>query len=181
MTVHVHYSTTMFHECYVSADKEILAEWPEEKMQLRCAVTQAVQCACKIQDMCKILRTTEDQRQPVKIGAINRWIIEFHLRLMWFNMQYLQLLLVVIAISVERFSIVRLGDQESGVCFVIGPAVDKILSAVALADHCDIVLSPETWRLCNLQNLTIEHIGSEGAVKVGLKPHQTDFSEFKLS
>lgn len=61
----------------------------------------------------------------------------------------------------------RLGDGDSEVCVVTGPAVDEIRSAEPLAEDGDIILSAEAWKLCNRENLTVEHIGDEEAVKVG--------------
>lgn len=64
----------------------------------------------------------------------------------------------------------RLGDGEGQASVVFGPAADEMGSAETLAEHGDIVLSPEAWRLCDRQNFVVEDTGDDGTMKVGLEP-----------
>lgn len=67
-----------------------------------------------------------------------------------------------------------LGNEGSQVSVVFGPAVEAIRSAEALAKPGDIILSPKAWQLYDGQNLIVEVLKDERAVKVGLKPHHTN-------
>ncbi|XP_017328237.1 adenylate cyclase type 10 [Ictalurus punctatus] len=83
---------------------------------------------------------------------------------------------IKIALSAGTFAKMRLGDEEHQVCAVIGPAVEEIRSAEALLDHGDFILCPEAWRHCDRQNLTVENIENEEAVKVQYSKEQQSVS-----
>ncbi|KAF4083813.1 hypothetical protein AMELA_G00121660 [Ameiurus melas] len=53
---------------------------------------------------------------------------------------------IKIALSAVTFAKMRLGDKESQVCAVIGPAVEEIRSTEALLDHGNFILCPVRCR-----------------------------------
>lgn len=46
----------------------MLAEWPEDKIMLPYAVTQATKCASTIRHVCNIKMSEEDRMGPINIG-----------------------------------------------------------------------------------------------------------------
>ncbi|XP_017334805.1 adenylate cyclase type 10 [Ictalurus punctatus] len=125
----------------------ILAEWVEENVQMSDTISHVVQCACTILEVYKLRRSEPGDERPIKI-----------------------------ALSAGGFTKMRLGDEERQVCAVIGPAVEEIRSVQALLEHGVIILCPEAWRHCDRQNLTVENIANEDAVKVRCSTEQQSIS-----
>ncbi|XP_053473435.1 adenylate cyclase type 10-like isoform X3 [Ictalurus furcatus] len=76
-------------------------------------------------------------------------------------------------LSAGEFTKITIGDKF---CAVIGPAVEEIRSIEAWLQHGDIILCPEAWRQCDRQNLTVENIENEEAVKVRCSTEQQSIS-----
>lgn len=58
------------------------------------------------------------------------------------------------------------GDEISQYFVVIGRAVDEVRLAEGLAVASTIILSPNAWELCERDNIAIDPIENERAVKV---------------
>lgn len=79
------------------------------------------------------------------------------------------------ALSTGKLSKIIVGEKSRRFFAVIGPAVDEVRLTEPLANPGDIILSPKTWNLCTQEKLVIQHIENNKAVKVGFKPHLSDF------
>ncbi|KAI5091341.1 hypothetical protein C0J45_18547 [Silurus meridionalis] len=130
----------------------IVAEWLMDKVQLSDIVWQAVNCALQLIDVCKNQRKEHGKMEPIRI-----------------------------TISAGRFSKMRLGDEDSQVCFITGSVVDEIRSAEALAKHGDVLLSPEAHRLCNKENLTFKLLENEQAFKINEAWQMRDLPQLWLA
>ncbi|KAI5625268.1 hypothetical protein C0J50_15127 [Silurus asotus] len=135
-----------------AAGDTIVAEWLMDKVQPSDIVWQAVNCALQLIDVCKNQRKEHGKMEPIRI-----------------------------TISAGRFSRVRLGDEDSQVCFITGSVVDEIRSAEALAKHGDVLLSPEAHRLCNKENLTFKLLENEQAFKINEAWQMRDLPQLWLA
>ncbi|XP_053507957.1 adenylate cyclase type 10-like isoform X1 [Ictalurus furcatus] len=124
-------------------DCTILTEWGEENVQMSDTLSQVVQCAYKILEVCKLQRIKNISERYVKI-----------------------------ALSTGGFTKMRIINKKIPCCAVFGPAVEELRSAQALLKHGDIVLCPEAWPFCGRQNLTVKHTENEEAVKVRCSKEQ---------
>uniref|UniRef100_A0A3B4CBB1 Guanylate cyclase domain-containing protein n=1 Tax=Pygocentrus nattereri TaxID=42514 RepID=A0A3B4CBB1_PYGNA len=129
------------------AGDAILALWAVERSQLSEVITLVIRCGLNIQDKCGIRETEVGCQLRVKIG-----------------------------ISAGKLSKVIVGDKTSQYYIVIGRAVDEVRLAESLAVAGTIILSPNAWELCARQNLAIDHIENEGAVKVRYIKQEPQFS-----
>ncbi|KAB5553789.1 hypothetical protein PHYPO_G00042730 [Pangasianodon hypophthalmus] len=119
------------------AGDAILAQWIVEGMQTSDVISLAVKCALKIQSECGIQEMKYDCELRVKI-----------------------------AISAGKLSKIIVGEKSRRFYVIIGPAVEEVRLAEPLANPGDVILSPETWKLCTLENLVIERIENKKAVKM---------------
>nr|ACA52542.1 soluble adenylyl cyclase [Squalus acanthias] len=119
------------------AGDAMLALWRERRKALSEILTLAVKCSLNIQDKCDNKDTEVGVKLRVKIG-----------------------------ISAGKLSKVVMGDEESRYYALIGRAVDEVRKAEGLASANTIILSPNAWELCDRDNLVVEKIENERAVKV---------------
>uniref|UniRef100_UPI00398F2D34 adenylate cyclase type 10-like n=1 Tax=Pristiophorus japonicus TaxID=55135 RepID=UPI00398F2D34 len=119
------------------AGDAMLALWKERRKALSEILTLAVKCSLTIQDKCDNKETEVGVKLRVKIG-----------------------------ISAGKLSKVVMGDDESRYYALIGRAVDEVRKAEGLASANTVILSPNAWELCDRDNLVVEKIENERAVKV---------------
>ncbi|CAB1327890.1 unnamed protein product [Coregonus sp. 'balchen'] len=79
-------------------------------------------------------------------------------------------------ISAGKLSKVIVGDEISQYFVVIGRAVDEVRLAEGLAVASTIILSPNAWELCERDNIAIDPIENERAVKVRYIKREPRFS-----
>ncbi|XP_017316130.1 adenylate cyclase type 10 [Ictalurus punctatus] len=128
-------------------DYIILAEWVEENVQISDTISHVIRCAFTMLEMSKVQRCKYSYVDNIKI-----------------------------ALSAGAFTKMRLGEEESQVCAVIGPAVEEIRSAEVLLKRRNIILCPEAWRHCDRQNLIVKSIKNEEAVKLLCSREQKSMS-----
>ncbi|XP_043550433.1 adenylate cyclase type 10-like [Chiloscyllium plagiosum] len=129
------------------AGDAMLALWRERRKELSEILTLAVKCSLNIQDKCDNKETEVGVKLRVKIG-----------------------------ISAGKLSKVVMGDEESRYYALIGRAVDEVRKAEGLASANTIILSPNAWELCDRENLVVEKIENERAVKVRYIKRDPHFS-----
>ncbi|XP_078083827.1 adenylate cyclase type 10-like [Mustelus asterias] len=129
------------------AGDAMLALWRERRKELSEILTLAVKCSLNIQDKCDNRETEVGVKLRVKIG-----------------------------ISAGKLSKVVMGDEESRFYALIGRAVDEVRKAEGLASANTIILSPNAWELCDRENLVVEKIENERAVKVRYIKRDPHFS-----
>ncbi|XP_030623566.1 adenylate cyclase type 10-like [Chanos chanos] len=129
------------------AGDAILALWKAERTQLSDIIFHAVRCSLNIQDECGIRETKVGCQLRVKIG-----------------------------ISAGKLSKAIVGDEGRQHFVVIGRAVDEVRLAEGLAEASTIILSPNAWELCDRDNIVIERIENERAIKVRYIKRQPHFS-----
>ncbi|XP_078408404.1 adenylate cyclase type 10-like [Cetorhinus maximus] len=129
------------------AGDAMLALWRERRKELNEILTLAVKCSLNIQDKCDNKETEVGVKLRVKIG-----------------------------ISAGKLSKVVMGDEESRYYALIGRAVDEVRKAEGLASANTIILSPNAWELCDRENLVVEKIENERAVKVRYIKRDPHFS-----
>ncbi|XP_038645596.1 adenylate cyclase type 10-like [Scyliorhinus canicula] len=129
------------------AGDAMLALWRERRKELSEILTLAVKCSLNIQDKCDNKETEVGVKLRVKIG-----------------------------ISAGKLSKVVMGDDESRFYALIGRAVDEVRKAEGLASANTIILSPNAWELCDRDNLVVEKIENERAVKVRYIKRDPHFS-----
>nr|AVV68761.1 soluble adenylyl cyclase 47 kDa variant [Oncorhynchus mykiss] len=129
------------------AGDAILALWTVERVQLSEVISLVVKCSLNIQDQCGVRETEVGCQLKVKIG-----------------------------ISAGKLSKVIVGDEISQYFVVIGRAVDEVRLAEGLAVASTIILSPNAWELCERDNIAIDPIENERAVKVRYIKREPSFS-----
>ncbi|XP_034145484.1 adenylate cyclase type 10 isoform X1 [Esox lucius] len=129
------------------AGDAILALWTVERIQLRDVISLVVKCSLDIQDQCGSRNTEVGCQLRVKLG-----------------------------ISAGKLSKVVIGDELSQYFLVIGRAVDEVRLAEGLAVAGTIILSPNAWELCDRDNIVIDRIENERAVKVRYMKREPSFS-----
>ncbi|XP_045081481.1 LOW QUALITY PROTEIN: adenylate cyclase type 10-like [Coregonus clupeaformis] len=129
------------------AGDAILALWTVERIQLSEVISLVVKCSLNIQDQCGVRETEVGCQLKVKIG-----------------------------ISAGKLSKVIVGDEISQYFVVIGRAVDEVRLAEGLAVASTIILSPNAWELCERDNIAIDPIENERAVKVRYIKREPRFS-----
>ncbi|XP_067117035.1 adenylate cyclase type 10-like [Osmerus mordax] len=136
------------------AGDAILALWAVELQRLSDVISLAVKCSLVIQDKCGVRKTGVGCQLRVKIG-----------------------------ISAGKLSKVIVGDDVSQYFVVIGRAVDEVRLAEGLAVASSIILSPNAWELCNRDDLLVDKIENERAVRVRYLKRDPKFpvEEYKAS
>ncbi|XP_059503636.1 adenylate cyclase type 10-like [Stegostoma tigrinum] len=129
------------------AGDAMLALWRERRKELSEILTLAVKCSLNIQDKCDNKETEVGVKLRVKIG-----------------------------ISAGKLSKIVMGDEESRYYALIGRAVDEVRKAEGLASANTIILSPNAWELCDRENLVVEKIENERAVRVRYIKRDPHFS-----
>ncbi|XP_072903507.1 adenylate cyclase type 10-like [Hemitrygon akajei] len=129
------------------AGDALLALWRESRKVLSQILTLAVKCSLNIQDKCDNRETEVGVKLRVKIG-----------------------------ISAGKLSKVVMGDEESRYYALIGRAIDEVRKAEGLASANTVILSPNAWELCDRNNLVVEKIENERAVRVRYIKRDPQFS-----
>uniref|UniRef100_A0A4W3HEB3 Guanylate cyclase domain-containing protein n=1 Tax=Callorhinchus milii TaxID=7868 RepID=A0A4W3HEB3_CALMI len=129
------------------AGDAMLALWRERRKALSDIISLAVKCSLNIQDKCDNRDTEIGVKLRVKIG-----------------------------ISAGKLSKVVMGDHESRYYALIGCAVDEVRKAEGLALANTIILSPNAWELCDRDNIVVEQIENDRAVKVRYIKRDPQFS-----
>ncbi|XP_069791459.1 adenylate cyclase type 10-like isoform X2 [Narcine bancroftii] len=119
------------------AGDAMLALWRESRKALSEILTLAVKCSLNIQDKCDNRETEVGVKLRVKIG-----------------------------ISAGKLSKVVMGDEDSRYYALIGRAIDEVRKAEGLASANTVILSPNAWEMCDRDNLVVEKIENERAVRV---------------
>ncbi|XP_051883991.1 LOW QUALITY PROTEIN: adenylate cyclase type 10-like [Pristis pectinata] len=129
------------------AGDAMLALWRETRKALSEILTLAVKCSLNIQDKCDNRETEVGVKLRVKIG-----------------------------ISAGKLSKVVMGDEDSRYYALIGRAIDEVRKAEGLASANTVILSPNAWELCDRDNLVVEKIENERAVRVRYIKRDPHFS-----
>ncbi|XP_046887362.1 adenylate cyclase type 10-like [Hypomesus transpacificus] len=136
------------------AGDAILALWAVELKRLSDVISLVVKCSLVIQDKCGVRKTGVGCQLRVKIG-----------------------------ISAGKLSKVIVGDDVSQYFVVIGRAVDEVRLAEGLAVASSIILSPNAWEQCNRDDILVDKIENERAVRVRYLKQDPKFpvDEYKAS
>ncbi|XP_030058327.1 adenylate cyclase type 10-like [Microcaecilia unicolor] len=124
----------------------LLALWKVKRNQLSDVITLAVACAMNIQLYCGVWDTKVGVKLQIKIGISGGWL-----------------------------SKVLIGGSGKEYCLVLGRAVDEGRLAAGLAEYNVVILSPNAWELCDRDNILINKIENERAVKLRGIKKKSDF------